>query len=270
MTTSAADIPPIGIWIYPAATAPELVEAVIRAEEAGVDEVWIADEGVMRDPVVVLAAAAVRTSRIRLGVGITTPMLRHPGALGSTWATLDELSGGRAILGIGVGGEQSLGPFGLVADKPVALVRDALRTARAVIRREESESYTLADHAAPGREVPIYIASKGERINRLASREADGVFLSGFDLGSLDQAIEWARSVRPIHVALYASVRFRDDAPLDPTSLIGSPTEVAAGLVDLVERYRPESIGLALVDGDPLPVSMERAIETVHAVRSRR
>ena len=102
---------------------------------AGIDEVWIADEGVMRDPVVVFAAAAERTTRVRMGIGITSPALRHPGAIASTVASLDELSGGRMMLGFGVGGEQSLAPFGITVERPVALIRDALRISRAVLQR---------------------------------------------------------------------------------------------------------------------------------------
>jgi alkanesulfonate monooxygenase SsuD/methylene tetrahydromethanopterin reductase-like flavin-dependent oxidoreductase (luciferase family) len=259
--------PDLGIWLFPDASAASLVDAVVESERGGIDEVWIADEGVMREPSVVLAGAAMVTARIRLGVGITTPVLRHPGALGSTWATLDELSDGRAMLGLGVGGGLTLDPFGLRPERPVALVRDAIRTARAVIQRQHSDGYEVPAHAAPGRQVPIYVASKGEQINRLASREADGVFLSGFDLAHLDPAVDWARSVRPIRVALYASVRFRDAAPDDPTSLRGSPQAVAEGLASLIDRHRPESIGIALVDGDPLPLMIERALETFEHVR---
>lgn len=261
--------PPIGVWLFPDATAGDLVDAVVRLEELGFDEVWIADEGVMREPIVVLAAAATRTRRIRLGVGITTPLLRHPGALGATFATLDELSGGRAILGLGVGGHLSLAPFGIEPARPVAIMRDAIRTARAVIERVDGETYRVAEHAAPQRRVPIFVASKGEQISRLASREADGAFLSGFDLDALDAPVAWARSARPIDVALYASVRFRHDAPDDPTALRGDPSVVADGVRRLAERHRPASVGLALVDGDPVGPMIERAGEVRRHLNGR-
>lgn len=258
----------VGVWLFPDGPAAELVEAVVRAEEGGIDEIWIADEGVAREPIPLLSVAASRTRQIKLGVGITTPALRHPGAVGSTMSTLDELSDGRAILGFGVGGVASLGPFGLTVDKPIALIRDAVRTARAVIRREMIDGYEPPVHAAPARDVPIFIGARGEQMNRLASREADGVFLSGFDLGALDTPIEWARSVRPIEIALYASARFRADAPDDPTCLRGAPEEVAAGMHRLVERHRPDTIGLALVDGGDVLTMMDRAIEAVHRFRA--
>jgi alkanesulfonate monooxygenase SsuD/methylene tetrahydromethanopterin reductase-like flavin-dependent oxidoreductase (luciferase family) len=251
-----------GIWLFPAATVGELVDAVVAADAAGLDEVWIADEGVMRDPVVVFAAAAARTSRIRMGIGITSPALRHPGAIAATVATLDELSGGRMMLGFGVGGDLSLAPFGLTVDRPVGLIRDALRTARAVLTRTDADGYRVADHAAPARDVPLYVASRGEQINTLASREADGVFLSGFPAAGLPTVLGWARRHGTPAVALYQSVRFRTRDPGDPTVVGGDPATVAEALRGLVAQHRPDAIGLALVDGDRPSTMVERAVET--------
>ncbi len=265
-----AALPRTGVWIFPDAPVDELVEAVVTADQAGIDEVWIADEGVMRDPLVVLAAAATCTKRIRLGIGITTPVLRHPGALGASLASLDELSGGRAMLGLGVGGDLTLGPFGLTPDRPVALIRDAIRIARAVIERRSVAGYEVPTHAMPARTVPLHIGSRGEQINRLASRDADGVFLSGLTLTDVEAPVAWARSVRPIHIGLYSSVRFRMDALEDPTSFSGNPSEVAAGLHRLIEVVRPDTIGLAFVDGDPISVMMERGVATFEALKAER
>ena len=260
--------PRVGIWLFPDAPAGHLVDAVVKADRAGVDELWIADEAVSREPMVIFGAAAAQTDHVKMGVGITSPVIRHPGAMASSIATLDELSGGRAILGFGVGGSLSLDPFGLKAEKPVALVRDAIRTARSVIGNRASDLDQPPAHAAPGRSVPIFVGSRGEQINRLASREAEGVFFSSFVLDDLSSAVGWARSVRPIHVAMYPSVRFRSDAPNDPTALCGDPGVVAAGMVELVVRHQPESIGLALVDGDPIPEMMESALEAIRLYRT--
>jgi alkanesulfonate monooxygenase SsuD/methylene tetrahydromethanopterin reductase-like flavin-dependent oxidoreductase (luciferase family) len=258
-----------GVWLYPDAPVGELVDAVVRLDDAGIDEVWIADEGVMRDPIVVLAAAACRTTRIRMGVGITSPALRHAGAIASTVASLDELSGGRAMLGFGVGGQQSLGPFGLHVERPVALVRDALSVARAVLGRVDGEGYSVTVHAAPARDVPLYVASRGEQINTLASRVADGVFLSGFAPDELPVVLDWVRREGAPTVALYQSVRFATSAAGDPTSVAGAPAEIVEVLESLVDRHRPDSIGLALVDGAPVLDMLAPAIETLNLFRRR-
>jgi alkanesulfonate monooxygenase SsuD/methylene tetrahydromethanopterin reductase-like flavin-dependent oxidoreductase (luciferase family) len=258
----------VGIWLYPNAPVKDLVDAVVAADRAGVDEIWIADEGVAREPIVIFSAAAPLTTRIRMGVGITSPALRHPGAIASSIATLDELNGGRTMLGFGVGGHESLGPFGITVEKPVALVRDAIRMSRAVLQRTKIDGYEPPNHAAPARDVPIYVGAKGEQLNRLASREADGTFLSGFELDQLSTPVAWARSVRPITVAVYASVRFRRDAKADPTALSGTPSEVAAGMAALAEKHEPACIGLALVDGDSIPAMLTKALETIERYRS--
>jgi alkanesulfonate monooxygenase SsuD/methylene tetrahydromethanopterin reductase-like flavin-dependent oxidoreductase (luciferase family) len=258
----------VGIWLYPNAPVKDLIDAVVAADRAGVDEIWIADEGVAREPVVIFSAAAPLTTRIRMGVGITSPALRHPGAIASSIATLDELNGGRTMLGFGVGGHESLGPFGITVDKPVALVRDAIRMSRAVLQRTQIDGYDPPHHSSPAREVPIYVGAKGEQLNRLASREADGTFLSGFALDQLATPVAWARSVRPVSVALYASVRFGRDGSVDPTSLRGTPAEVAAGMAALANAHQPECIGLALVDGDSIPTMMTKALETLERYQS--
>lgn len=135
-----------GVWLYPGAAAGALVDAIVAAEDLGLDEIWVADEGVAREPTQILAAAAMKTNRIRLAVGITSPLLRHPGAIAATIATLDELSDSRAVLGFGVGGNQSLEPFGLVAERPVLLVKGAIVMARAVLAGKSCGGYEPPDH----------------------------------------------------------------------------------------------------------------------------
>jgi 5,10-methylenetetrahydromethanopterin reductase len=254
-----------GVWLYPVAPADVLLDAIVRLDRAGVDEVWIADEGVARDPLAVFAAASRTTGSIRFGVGITSPLLRHPGAVAATAMTVDELSGGRLILGWGVGGHESLGPFGLSTDRPVGVVRDALRIARAVMTGSTVDGYTPPTHASPARVVPQFVGARGEQLNRLASREADGVFLSGFPIDDLGRVVGLARSHRPVAVALYQSVRF--STPEDPWSLAGTPKELAVRLARLADDHRPDSLGVALVDGTDLSSMVEDAIETIVALR---
>lgn len=254
-----------GVWIYPVAPADSIVDAIVRLDGAGVDEVWVADEGVARDPFALFSAAASRTSRIRFGIGITTPLLRHPGAVAATAMTVDELSNGRLTLGWGVGGHESLGPFGISTDRPVGVVRDALRIARAVMTNAAVDGYEPPAHASPSRLLPQYVGARGEQLNRLASREADGVFLSGFERPAIGPVIALAHSHRPVAVALYQSVRFASAE--DRWSIAGSPSDLVPKLVSLVEEFRPDSLGLALVDGSDLDTMVEGAIATIAHLR---
>lgn len=254
-----------GVWLYPAAPVNDLVDTIVRLDDAGVEEVWVADEGVARDPFVVLAAAATRTERIRLGVGITSPLLRHPGVVAATAMTIDELSGGRMMLGWGVGGHESLGPFGLSTDRPLAVVRDALDLASAVFSATDGPGYVRPPHASPPRRIRQFVGARGPRLNRLASERADGVFLSGFAPDRIDDAIAAAHSIHPIAIHLYASVRY--STPGDPTSFTGTPEAVASHLVALGDHHRPDVLGVALVDGDPLFVMTKSAIRTIDTAR---
>lgn len=258
-----------GVWIFPNRSASELVESIVAAERSGLDEVWLADEGVAREPVPVLAAAAVRTSTITLATGITSPLLRHPGAIGSTISTLDELSGGRAVLGLGVGGHLSLDPFGIAPERPVRVLRDAIRIARGVVEQRPVEGYEPPSHAMPARRVPIWIGARGPQLVRLAARDADGLFLSGCSPDELRRIADDVATVDAsgqVRLAVYLS------AATDPAASSERPwTEVGAALQDAVSRWGPASIGINLVEPArstdiDLVEAVRRAAEILHSV----
>jgi 5,10-methylenetetrahydromethanopterin reductase len=251
-----------GVWMYPGVAAGALADAVIAADELGLDEVWIADEGVAREPFTVLAAAARQTRRVRLAIGITSPLLRHPGAIAATAATLDELSDGRAVLGLGVGGHESLEPFAIAADRPVAVVRDAIATARAVLAGVDGPGYTAPDHAFGPRTVPIWVGARGPQLTRLAARVADGVFLSGCTAAQHIEIVERVRAVSPVEIALYESAS--DDRTMTNTS---SWDDIAAVLAVEAARHTPAAIGINLVElsrpgTDPVAL-VQRAAEVL-------
>ena len=90
---------------------PSNAERVFRmaasVEEAGLDSVWVGDSLVAKprlEPLSILGALAARTSRVRLGTAVLLPALRHPVLLAQTTATVDLISGGRLVIGAGVGG----------------------------------------------------------------------------------------------------------------------------------------------------------------------
>jgi len=248
-----------GVWLYPIASAFELVDAVVRLDAGGVDEVWIADEGVGREPFSILAAAARETSRITLAVGITSPLLRHPGAVAATAKTVDELSNGRVILGWGVGGHESLGPFGLSTDRPVGVLREAMLLARAVMEGTSIPGYSPPAHGSPPRHIRQYIGARGPQLNRLASASADGVFLSGLTEAEIPLVIQEAHSVHPVEVALYQSVSFKGQG--NDRCVAGTTKEIASKLRSLHETYSPRSLGVALVDGLPLDDLISEVLE---------
>lgn len=232
-------IPSTGIWLFPEAPAPALVGIVNEAECAGLDELWLGDEGPAREPFSVLAAASTSTSSIRLGIGITNPYVRHAGIAATTALTVHELSGGRMMLGVGAGGSLSLGPFGLRAEQPVARVRDFIEIAVAARAGTAHDGYLPPDTAIDGSvaaaQMPVFVGGRGPRINRLGSELADGAFVAGMPPFRYDEVIAWAREVRPIEIALYPSVAFDDEAiehhrPEMIWSLLDAPAHVCETL----------------------------------------
>jgi 5,10-methylenetetrahydromethanopterin reductase len=223
-------IPRTGVWFFPDTDAVRTVALAQRAESQGLDELWLGDEGPARDPFALLAAAAMRTRSLRLGIGVTNPYLRHPALTATAAMTLHELSGGRAMLGIGPGGAIALGPLGIPRRHPLARTREAVRLIRAVAAGATTDGYLPPPRPFSAPSLPIWIGARGEGFNRFASEAADGAFLAGIPSALLDVTAGWARSVRPIEVAIYASAVF------DPSE---------------VEAVRPRLI-FSLVDAPPI------------------
>src|SRR5204863_376472 len=82
-----------------------------------------------------MAACAVATQRLRIGIGVFNPYNRHPTLMAMEMAAFDELSAGRAVLGIGAGIGTKVRKMQLATDRPIAAVRDAMTIARRLPRR---------------------------------------------------------------------------------------------------------------------------------------
>lgn len=154
-----------------------VVEMVQLAEQAGFSEAWIGDsQGIWKDPYVCLGVCAVQTSRIKLGVGVTNLRTRHLAVTARALATVDELSGGRALLGLGAGDTAYLH----LGWKPstVALCREAIIALRALLRGEaatlQGNAIEPLDNLTSGA-APIYMAAFGPRMLEMAAEVADGV-----------------------------------------------------------------------------------------------
>src|SRR5438445_8848419 len=118
---------------------PEAVELAQRAEALGFESVWM-PEAYGTDAVSILGALAARTERIRLGTGIVNVFSRMPALLAQTAATLDLISGGRFILGLGTSGHQVVsGWHGMAFDRPLVRMRESIAIVREVLRRERLE-----------------------------------------------------------------------------------------------------------------------------------
>jgi F420-dependent oxidoreductase-like protein len=164
-----------------------LHESVLRAEMAermGFRSVWTTQLPDARDAALVLAAYANATERVTLGTGVLPIYTRHPTAMAQMAATLDELSGGRFILGIGISHKVTVETmWGLRIEKPVDAMREYLTIVRTSIRdgnwSSEGRHFTARwSYSAPRRpDLPIMISALNPRMLELAGEMADGVVL---------------------------------------------------------------------------------------------
>jgi F420-dependent oxidoreductase-like protein len=164
-----------------------LDESVARArtaENLGYESVWTSQLPPARDASLVLAAYAAGTERIKLGTGVLPIYTRHPTAMVQMAASLDEMSGGRFILGIGVSHKVTVeGMWGMRLEHPVDAMREYLTIVTTSIREGgcsfEGRFFTARwAYSAPRRpEMPVMISALSPRMLELAGELADGVVL---------------------------------------------------------------------------------------------
>ncbi|MFQ5692650.1 MAG: LLM class flavin-dependent oxidoreductase, partial [Nitrospinota bacterium] len=143
----------------------EVADCVAAAEEAGFDFAWFPDHYFLREVYGVQVLAAEKTRRIRLATGVTSPYLRHPALLASAVATLDEVSGGRAVMGIGAGGFEFASQLGIHWKRPLTGCRESVEIIRGLLRGEEvtleGKEFSVRGARLPfGKafEIPVYYA----------------------------------------------------------------------------------------------------------------
>ena len=159
------------------------IERVKLAESLGYESVYVTHIAA-RDPFIVLTSYAGATDRIRLGTGVTPIYARTPVATAQAAATIDEYSGGRMVLGLGVSHRPVVeGWYGQQIDKPVREMREYLSTVRAIFRGEDpppGAKWPTGFHFMgfeARADLPIYIAGLSPAMLRLAGELADGVIL---------------------------------------------------------------------------------------------
>ncbi|MBI1845703.1 MAG: LLM class flavin-dependent oxidoreductase [Candidatus Rokubacteria bacterium] len=175
-----------GLLVLPSRPARELADLAAHAEALGYDDFWVADERFFREVYSVLTLAATRTTRMRLGPCVTDPFSRHPALTAMAIATLDDVSGGRAVLGIGAG-VSGFRELGLGAEGSATAIREGVEVIRRLLAGERvtfaGKRVSLVggalDFAPPRADLPVYVASQREAGCRVAGRLADGAIMQG-------------------------------------------------------------------------------------------
>ena len=175
----------IGTFISAGRSLEAAVERVRLAESLGYDSTYVTHIA-GRDSLTVLAAYAAATERIRLGTGVLPIYSRTPVATAQTAATIDELSGGRMVVGLGVSHKVTVEAwYGQSIDRPVAEMREYAGAMRAMFHGEEPPAVEGAKWPTAFRfmgydvrpEIPIYIAALSPNMLQLAGEIGDGVLL---------------------------------------------------------------------------------------------
>src|SRR3954470_8938511 len=170
----------------------QTADQVAELEKAGLDMVWVA-EAYGYDSPTLMGYLAAKTERLQIAAGILNVFSRTPGAILQTAAGLDNVSAGRAVLGLGASGPQVIEGFhGLPYDKPLGRTREVIRVVRGGLRREPLESHGIFDIPLsegkglglgkplkilvhPERDsIPIWVASLGDKNVEMTAELADG------------------------------------------------------------------------------------------------
>ncbi len=167
---------------YPAQTDIRLAEI---AEERGFDAVWKGESN-STDPFVLLSGMATRTKRIKLGTAIYHIYGRSPVTLGIQTATLNDLSDGRVLLGLGVANKNIAGWHQGVFDRPLRRIREYVDVVRGAASGQRvdyaGELYPVSGFKLSWRpshpKTRIYYAGLGTQMTRLAGKIADGIILN--------------------------------------------------------------------------------------------
>lgn len=162
----------------------ELIDLAVMAEELGYRSLWYTDQRFWRDCYSGLTLVSQHTNRMNLGPGVNDPYTRHPATIAMAIATLDELSGGRAKLGLGIGGS-GIAQMRLPKERPVRALQEAIELVKLMLRGSEVHYEGEIFHLVQGglgfapvqNTIPIYVATHSPQTLRLSGRLADGVLL---------------------------------------------------------------------------------------------
>lgn len=202
-----------GVALPPCGRISELTGLASSIEQLGCDWLWVNEDRLQKDSFTVLGALAKSTRSIRLGPGVTNPFTRHPALIASAIATLDELSGGRAVLGLGAGGTNHR-MLGLERRAPASALRDAVTVIRGLIAGDcvtvEGDTVRARDAELdfePVRDrIPLYIGARGPKILELGGEVADGVIV-----GNVATATGWRYALERIAAGARRAGRDRSE-----------------------------------------------------------
>jgi len=176
----------VAIGFLGESTTENMLSHVRLAEEVGFESVWMSETRFVRDAFTTLGAFSQVTSKIGLATAVVNPYTRNPALIAVSLATLDHLSNGRVIFGIGAGSTSILARQGITAHEPLKAVKDAIEIVGRLLAGE-TVSYrgplgnldnVKLDVKSFRTRMPVYVGATGPRMLRLTGQVADGVLLN--------------------------------------------------------------------------------------------
>lgn len=173
-----------GIELLPNMKPDRLEHYAKLAEDCGFSYIWVTDHFNNRNAYVILSLLARATNKAKIGTGVTNPFHVNPAVIASAIATIDEISNGRAVLGIGAGDKFTLEKIGIKHEKPLTRVKEAVQIIRMLLAGETVNfdgkifRFNGAKLGFKTRDIPIYIGAQGPKMLKLASELGDGVIIN--------------------------------------------------------------------------------------------
>src|SRR4051795_2096807 len=184
-----------GVTVLPDPPWQRLVELIVKAESLGFDSGWTYDSPILwQEPYPLISVLAERTTTMRLGMCVTNPVTREPAVTASAHATLQDISGGRIVMGMGRGDSA----VRMMGHKPTKIVEfeRRLRMIKDFMngRPVEWEGTEMQlEWAADLPEIPLYVAGYGPRALGVAGRVGDGVIIQLADPAIIEWTMATAR-----------------------------------------------------------------------------
>ncbi|MFA6364359.1 5,10-methylenetetrahydromethanopterin reductase [Methanoregula sp.] len=224
------------------------------AESKDIDYAWITNHYNNRHCYAVLAAVAQATSSIKIGPGIMNSFTDTPAAMASFFCTLNEISDGRATLGIGPGDLSTLPKIAIQGDKPVARLEEAVVQIRKLCAGEQVnksgmkffdyDGAKLTGVTLPGKKgVPVYIGAQGPKVLELAGKIGDGALIN-------------ASNPKDFHIAI-PIIKKASDAVGKKNFDIGAYTAMSIDKSEKKARNSAKIVAAFIAAGSP-PALLER------------
>jgi len=243
-----------GIEFVPREPHWKIIYYAIQAERGGFSNLWITDHFNNRNVYVTLTTAAIYTNKITFGPGVTNPYMVNPVFTAQALATLNELTQGRVVLGIGAGDKTTLESVGVEMQKPLKAVQEAIDIFRKITSGENvvynGEVFKTAGAKflfKPRGKIPVYVGAQGPKMLEFAGKVGDGVLINACHPKDVEYAVSCVKEgvkaagkkLNEIDVAAYTSFSVHEDikkankaaVPVVSFIVAGSPPQV-------LERHR--------------------------------